>query len=327
MMRAVIGQNNQPVIVDIPEPVPSADEVLIKVHATALNRGDLLQVRGLYPPPAGAPDTLGLELAGTVIGFGDNVQRWRVGDRVMALVAGGGYAELATVHQDHLMAIPADFSYVQASAIPEAYLTAYSNMVQIGRLTAGERVLIHAGGSGVGLSAIQIAKALGATVYTTASAGKHAVCLAHGADSAIDYQTQNFADVILDQVPEGVNLVIDFIGAKYWEDNVRVLAQWGRLVFIGLMGGMKHEVNFRQIMDKRLTISGSTLRNRTIQQKADLIASFSAWGLPLFENGVLRPNVWQVLPLEQVAEAHALMADNQNAGKIVLTIESAHLTP
>jgi putative PIG3 family NAD(P)H quinone oxidoreductase len=319
-MRAVIGHNDQPTIITIRPPLPFPDEVLIKVHATALNRGDLLQVRGLYPQPAGAPETLGLELAGEIIGLGDNVSRWQIGDRVMALVAGGGYAEQAVVHQDHLMPIPAGFTYEQASAIPEAFLTAYSNMVQIGRLVAGERVLIHAGASGVGLSAIQIAKALGATVYTTVSAGKQAVCLEHGADQVIDYQTQNFADVILEQAPDGVNLVIDFIGAKYWDDNVRALAQWGRLVFIGLMGGMKHEVNFRQIMDKRLTISGSTLRNRTIQQKADLIHAFSAWGLPLFETGVLRPNVWKILPLDDVVEAHALMANNQNAGKIVLTV-------
>ena len=319
-MRAVIGQNDQPVIVELPTPQPNADEVLIKVHATALNRGDLLQVRGMYPPPVGAPETLGLELAGEVIGMGANVTRWRVGDRVMALVAGGGYAEMATVHQDHIMPIPAGLSDVQAAAIPEAFLTAYSNMVQIGRLTAGERVLIHAGASGIGLSAIQIAKALGATVYTTASAGKHPICREHGADVMIDYRTQNFADVILDQAPEGVNLVIDLIGAKYWEDHARVLAQWGRLVFVGLMGGIKHEVSFRQIMDKRLTISGSTLRNRTIEQKADLTAAFSAWGWPLLESGVLRPTVWRALPLEQVAQAHALMADNQNAGKIVLTI-------
>lgn len=319
-MRAVIGQNDQPVIIDLPEPIPAPDEVLIRVHATALNRGDLLQVRGMYPPPAGAPDTLGLELAGEVIGIGENVTRWRVGDRVMALVAGGGYAEQATVHQDHVMAIPNNFTYEQAAAIPEAFLTAYSNMVQIGRLVTNERVLIHAGASGVGLSAIQIAKASGAVIYATASANKHAICLEYGADHVIDYRSTNFADVILADQPNGVNLVIDFIGAKYWEDNVRVLSQWGRLVFVGLMGGMKQEVNFRQIMDKRLTIAGSTLRNRTIQEKADLIADFSAWGLPLFEQGVLRPNVWRVLGLVDVVEAHALMMDNQNAGKIVLTI-------
>jgi NADPH:quinone reductase-like Zn-dependent oxidoreductase len=205
-MRAVIGHNDQPTIITIRPPLPFPDEVLIKVHATALNRGDLLQVRGLYPQPAGAPETLGLELAGEIIGLGDNVSRWQIGDRVMALVAGGGYAEQAVVHQDHLMPIPAGFTYEQASAIPEAFLTAYSNMVQIGRLVAGERVLIHAGASGVGLSAIQIAKALGATVYTTVSAGKQAVCLEHGADQVIDYQTQNFADVILEQAPDGVNL-------------------------------------------------------------------------------------------------------------------------
>ncbi len=320
-IRAVIAQDNAPTLIDdYPAPQPGAEEVLVNVHATALNRADLLQVRGQYPPPPGAPATLGLELAGQVIAVGAGVTRWRVGDNVMALVAGGGYAEQAVVHQAHLLRIPHGMDYTEAAAIPEAFLTAYSNLIELGRLIAGERVLIHAGASGVGLAAIQIAKARGAVVFTTASAGKHAICSANGADMCIDYQAENFAERILTEYTDGMHLVIDFIGAPYWADNVRVLKMWGRLVFVGLMGGAQTEVNFGQIMAKRLTITGSTLRNRAHHRKTALIAAFAAWGLPLLQAGILKPNVWRIMALEEVASAHALMASNQNAGKIVLSI-------
>lgn len=318
-MRAVIARDNQPTIVHIPDPIPGEGELLVAVRATALNRADLLQVAGRYPPPEGAPDTLGLEFAGEVIGLGDGVTDYRVGDRVMALVGGGGYAEKAVVAAAHAMRIPERLSVEEAAAIPEAFLTAYSNMVEIGRLTAGERVLIHAGASGVGLAAIQIAKVIGATVFVTASAAKHALCREMGADLTIDYKTENFADRILADYP-GVHLVIDMIGAPYWDDNIRVLERWGRLVFVGLMGGGKKEINFGDIMTLRLSIMGSTLRNRTYERKADLVANFTRWGMSHLGSGALKPNIWKVMPLDEVAAAHDLMRSNANAGKIVLRV-------
>jgi tumor protein p53-inducible protein 3 len=318
-MRAVVARDKQPTIIDLPDPEPGKDELLVAVHATALNRADLMQVAGHYPPPEGAPETLGLEFSGTVTGMGASVRGFDIGDPVMALVGGGGYAEKALVLDEHALPVPATVDLTQAAAIPEAFLTAYSNMVEIGGLQAGERVLIHAGASGVGLAAIQIAKAIGATVIVTASAGKHEICKANGADMTIDYKTEDFVERIQAAYP-GVHLVVEMVGAPYWDDNMRVLEKWGRLVFIGLQGGATKEVNFGTIMQKRLTISGSTLRNRTTERKSRLIAAFREWALPLFEAGDLKPNVWQVIPFDQVAEAHATMRDNRNAGKIVLQV-------
>lgn len=319
-MRAVLTQDQKPVLADLPDPIPQPDELLIRVKAAALNRADLLQVAGMYPPPAGAPDTLGMELAGEVIGMGKEVKDFKVGDRVMSLVGGGGYAEFATAPAAHTMPIPHNLSFEQAAAIPEAFLTAYNNMLEIGGLVAGETVLIHAAASGVGLAAIQIAKVIDAHVIGTASGGKHAICREHGADRMIDYRTENFADVILAD-SEGVEMVIDLIGAPYWEDNLRVLKKWGRLVFIGLMGGRTKEVDFGVIMRKRLTITGSTMRDRSYARKASLIGRFWKWAEPLFRTGQLKPTIWKTLPLEQVEEAHHLMQTNQNTGKIVLVVE------
>jgi putative PIG3 family NAD(P)H quinone oxidoreductase len=318
-MRAVIAKDRQPAIVTLPDLTPAADEVLIHVKATALNRADLLQVKGNYPPPPGAPETLGLELAGEVAAIGQDVTHVRVGDRVMVLVGGGGYAEQATVKAAHVIPIPAHLSYEEAAAIPEAFLTAYSNMIDIGRLTQGERVLIHAGASGVGLAATQIAKAIGATVIVTASAAKHEICQATGADMTIDYKTENFPERII-QTYGGVHLVLEMIGAPYWDDNMRVLANWGRLVFIGLQGGALKEINFGVIMQKRLSIMGSTLRNRTDAEKTTLIHNFTTWAMPHFEAGTLKPNIWKIMPLDDVVAAHDLMRENANAGKIVLTV-------
>lgn len=318
-MRAVIARDQQAVIVEIPTPQPKADELLIKVTAAGLNRADLLQVKGAYPPPAGAPDTLGMEFAGEVIEVGGEVKNFKVGDRVMALVGGGGYAEFATAPSAHCMPIPANLSLIEGAAIAEVFVTAYNNMLELGGLLAGETVLIHAGASGVGLAAIQIAKLIGARVIVTASAGKHAACLALGADQAIDYQSQNFADVIL-AASEGVDLIIDFIGAAYWDDNMRALKKWGRLVLVGMMGGARHEVDLSQIMRKRLTVTGSTLRDRSYERKAALVGRFWKWAEPHFITGALKPNLWRALPFDEVAQAHQLMRENQNVGKLILTL-------
>lgn len=320
-MRAVIAQDKKPVIVDLPMPTLQADEVLVKVHATALNRADLLQVLGKYPPPLGWPDTLGMELAGEVSQVGSAVTSLQVGQRVMALVGGGGYADYCTVPASHCMVIPDKLTYVEAAALPEAFITAYSNMLEIGGLTAADTVLIHAAASGVGLAAIQIAKTIGARVIGTASAGKHSICLEQGADRMIDYQTQDFAEALKAEGIE-VDLILDFIGAAYWESNTKVLKKWGKLVFIGLMGGGLKEVDFGLIMRKRLTLTGSTLRDRTPAEKTALVGRFGKWALPHFHTGQLRPTVWQTYPLEQVAEAHQAMSSNQNAGKIVLVVGS-----
>lgn len=318
-MRAVIARDMKPTIVELPDLTPAADEVLIQVKATALNRADLLQVMGKYPPPPDAPDTLGLELAGEVIAVGQSVTKYKAGDRMMALVGGGGYAEQAVVKASHVIPVPPQFSYEEAAAIPEAFLTAYSNMIEIGRLCENERVLIHAGASGVGLAAIQLAKVMGSTVIVTASRPKHDICKAVGADMTIDYKTENFAERIL-SLYSGVHLILEMVGAPYWDDNMRVLEQWGRLVFIGLQAGGVKEINFGVIMQKRLSIMGSTLRNRTDAEKTDLIQNFIGWAMPHFSADVLKPNVWKVMPLDDVAAAHDLMRQNANAGKIVLTL-------
>lgn len=318
-MKAVFAENKQPVVKDAPPPTPATDELLVAVKSTAINRADLMQVAGSYPPPPGAPEVLGLEFAGEVVEVGANVDTFSVGDRVMALVAGGSYAEQAIVKSSHAMPVPDTLDIIDAGAVPEAFLTAYSNMVEIGGLSAGETVLIHAGASGVGLAAVQLAKAIGATVIVTASAPKHDICLEYGADVCIDYKTQNFADVILEE-RDGVDLVVEMVGAPYWDDNVRVLKKWGRLVFIGLLGGAVKEVNFGEIMGKRLTVSGATLRNRTDERKTALIANFWQFAEARFVSGELRPTVWKTLPLDEVAQAHQLMRESANAGKIVLTV-------
>lgn len=318
-MRAIIAQDKKPTFVDIPDPQPAPNQVLIRVKATALNRADLLQVMGLYPPPAGSPQTLGLELAGEIIALGEHVKRWRIGDRVMALVGGGGYAQQAVVHADHCMPIPIGMTYEDAAALPEAFLTAYSNMIVMAGLKDNECVLIHAGASGVGLAAIQLAKLIGAKIIVTASAKKHDVCYANGADMAIDYKTENFADKIITQQC-AVNVIVDMVGAPYWQDNLRVIDAWGRWVFIGTQGGSKVELDILQIMRKRLRLMGSTLRDRTDAEKARLVVDFIEWTMPHFDAGALRPNIYTVLDWEEVNKGHDMMRQNENAGKIVLKI-------
>jgi putative PIG3 family NAD(P)H quinone oxidoreductase len=318
-MRAVIAQEKRPNLIELPTPTIQADEVLVKVHATALNRADLLQVLGKYPPPPGWPETLGMELAGEVAQVGSEVTSLQVGQRVMALVGGGSYADYCAVPAPHCMVIPANLSYTEAAAIPEAFITAYSNLLEIGGLTAADTALIHAAASGVGLAAIQLAKTVGAHVIGTASAGKHALCLAQGADRMIDYQQADFAATLQAEGIE-VDVILDFIGAAYWQSNLKVLKKWGTLVLVGLMGGTLQEVDLGLIMRKRLTITGSTLRDRPYDEKTALIGRFGKWALPHFHTGQFKPTVWQVYPLEAVEAAHAAMSSNQNAGKIVLTL-------
>lgn len=359
-MRALFPHDGRPVLRETDRPSPGPGEALVRVRAAALNRADLLQAAGSYPPPPGAPESLGLELAGEVVEVGPPDQApapeggpstggtpppgattpWGAtpppgvhvlpGARVMALVAGGACAEYAVVPVGQLMAVPASLEPVAAAAIPEAFLTAWSNMVEIAGLGAGERVLIHAGASGVGLAATRIARALGADVAVTASAGKHAACRAAGAQLTIDYRTERFADAVRARAwgaatgdrglagGRGVDVVVDFVGAPYWEQNVEVLEPWGRIVFIGLLGGRTAEIDLGAIMRKRLSVFGSTLRDRSLEEKAGLVARFHAWAAPRFDSGELAPDVWRVMPMEEAARAYEIMRRNENAGKIVL---------
>ena len=325
-MQAVFAAGGKPVIVESDSPEPAPGEALVEVHAAAVNRADLMQVDGLYPPPPGETEVLGLELAGTIVRVAPgppdaqpNSSAFTAGDRVMGLVAGGACAQYAVVPLGQLMAVPDGLSLDEAAAIPESFITAYANMVEIAGLTGGERVLVHAGASGVGLAATQIACALGATVFATASAEKHEACMNAGATLAIDYRSENFAERIL-EVCDGVHVVVDMVGAPYWDDNVRVLLRWGRLVFIGLQGGARKEINLGSIMKKRLGVFGSTLRDRSREEKAALVSRFWGWAEPRFASRQLAPHVWKTMGLEQIEEAHGLMRTNRTAGKIVLTV-------
>jgi tumor protein p53-inducible protein 3 len=306
---------------DAPDPQPGEGELLVRVHATALNRADLLQRQGQYPPPPGASPILGLELAGEVVqGAGE----WQRGDRVMAVVTGGAYAELAAVPPGMAIRIPDNLSYEQAAAIPEAFLTAYLNLFTLGRLQAGETVLIHAGASGVGTAAIQLARAAGARVFvTTGTPEKLDFCQELGAALAINYKTESFKEAALKETDErGVDVILDFVGAPYWNDNLSALAIGGRLMLIGSMGGMKGDLSLGAIMPKSLTISGTTLRRTPLDKKIALTQAFAEFTLPRFASGELRPIIDTVYPLQEAATAHQRMHDNVNIGKIVLRVES-----
>lgn len=304
---------------DAPDPIPTADELLVRVHATALNRADLLQRQGGYNPPPGASPILGLELAGEVVTANSE---FAVGDRIMAVVTGGAYAEYATVPVGMALRIPDNFTYEQAAAIPEAFLTAHLNLFTLGRLKAGETALIHAGASGVGTAAIQLARAAGARVITTAgSPEKLARCLELGAHAAINYKTEAFAEQVKTLTDgRGVDVILDFVGAPYWNDNLASLAVGGRLMLIGFLGGAAGQLNLGAILPKSLTISGTTLRRTPLEQKIALTRDFAVFGLPRLASGELVPVTDRVFPLEQAAEAHRYMASNANTGKIILRL-------
>ncbi|MFN8451568.1 MAG: NAD(P)H-quinone oxidoreductase [Anaerolineae bacterium] len=304
---------------DAPDPQPCDGELLVRVRAAGVNRADLLQRRGGYTPPPGASAILGLEIAGEVV---NPLGEFRAGDRVMAVVTGGGYAEYATVPLGVAIRIPEKLSYEEAAAIPEAFLTAHLNLFTLGRLGSNESVLIHAGGSGVGSAAIQLAKSSGAYVFTTAgSADKLARCQALGADVGINYKTESFVERVQAETDErGVDVILDFVGAPYWNDNLAALALGGRLMLIGFLGGASGDLSLGAIMGKSLTITSTTLRRTPLPQKITLTQAFVSKGLPLIESGRIAPVLDRVFPLEQANEAHRYMQNNSNFGKIVLTI-------
>jgi tumor protein p53-inducible protein 3 len=309
-------------ISDYPDPIPGPDEILVKVKATALNRADILQREGKYPPPKGASPILGLELAGDVIKVGDHVKRWKTGDKVFGLLPGGGYAEYAVIHQDMAMPIPANFSYIQASAVPEVFLTAFQALVWLANIQKKSDILIHAGASGVGTAAIQIAKAFDANIIITASSPKHDLCRSLGANHTIDYKKESFSEQVMDITQgKGVDCIIDFIGAAYFKANIDSLKTDGKLILLAALSGIKIEsFNMAKILVKRLNIIGSTLRSRPLDYQIQLTKAFASFGMEKLKSGALKPVIDSVYNWKDVQEAHRYMEANKNAGKIILEI-------
>ena len=325
-MRAVLvenpGDESRLVLGKFETPNPADHELLVRVYATALNRADLLQRSGKYPVPKGASPLLGLEMAGVVEQVGNGCAGWSVGDRVFGLLPGGGYAEFATIPQEMAMPIPGSFSFEEAAAIPEVFLTAYQALVWLGDLKEGEDVLIHAGASGVGTAATQLAKEIGARIWVTASRPKHELCLALGAERAIDYKSEDFAERINTLTQEkGVDLIIDFLGASYLNKNIESLGLDGRLVMLALMGGARVDsFNLSKLFRKRIHLKASTLRNRSIDYKVALTKAFSDdFGVQL-SKGIIKPIIDSVYDWTEVTEAHNRMSANKNSGKIILKI-------
>jgi tumor protein p53-inducible protein 3 len=326
-MRAVlVREAGDPSVLEIgttPMPVPAPGEVLVRVHATALNRADLMQRQGKYPPPRGASPILGLEMAGEVIAAAGDAQTLAPGDRVCALLAGGGYAEYVAVPEELCMSIPGDMTYEEAAAVPEVFLTAFQALHWLARLEEGDTVLVHAGASGVGTAAIQLARAGGAAVIVTASSGKHDLCLDLGALHAIDYKTEDFAERVLELTDgRGADVIVDFIGAPYLDGNIKAIATDGRLVLLAMMGGSRVEgLDLKNLFRKRVSILASTLRNRSATYKAALTADFAVYAMPLMADGRLKPVIDSIVGVSDVREAHARMEANENAGKIVMRLD------
>jgi putative PIG3 family NAD(P)H quinone oxidoreductase len=321
-MKAIVVENNTMRWQDAPDPVAGVGEVLIRNHATAINRADLAQRAGGYPPPQGASPILGLECAGEVVAIGEGVSRYKVGDRVCALLAGGGYAELVNVPAGQALRIPRGLSFEQAAALPEVFATAYLNLFIEARLAVGERVLLHAGASGVGTAGIQLCKLNHSPCFVTAgSADKVARCVALGASGGADRHAGSFAD----HVPawtdnEGFDVILDPVGAGYLAANLRALRTDGRLVIIGLLGGATTELQIGLMMMKRLRIIGSTLRARTIAAKSAVMDALERVVWPHFEDGSIVPIIETVMPIADAERAHALVASDQTFGKVVLSI-------
>ena len=306
-----------------PDPVMKEDELLVRVKATALNRADLLQRRGKHPPPKGVPNILGLEMAGEVVDVGAACQGWARGDRVCALLPGGGYAERVSIPAGLAMRIPGNLSFEDAAAIPEVFLTAYQNLFNVARLAPGETVLIHAGGSGVGTAAIQLVREAGATSLLTAgSREKIDRCLSLGGRAGWNYREGAFAPWVAEQTGgRGVDIVLDFVGAAYFEQNVQSLATDGRMVVIGTMGGSEVEkFSLRTLMSKRLQITGAGLRGMDTVRKIRLSGHFATFALPRFADGRLVPVVDTIFDWREAAKAHERMESNANTGKIVLRV-------
>jgi len=323
MKAIIITTYGNPEVLKLAErPVPlfRDDEVLIEVKAAGVNRPDVFQRKGSYPAPEGAPqDIPGLEIAGVVKDIGKSVKQWKKGDRVCALIAGGGYAEYVSIGAAQCLPIPTSLSFVEVASLPETVLTVWHNVFQRGELKKDEHFLVHGGSSGIGITAIQLAKAFGARVYATAgSEEKCQACIDLGADMAINYKEQNFEEILRD---EGVDVLLDMIGAAYFEKNLTILRPEGRLIYINAMQGNTVNLPIRMLMQKRITITGSTLRNRDVAFKIALGQDVLTHVWPLLEAGTFKPVIYQVFPLRDAAAAHQLMESSRHIGKIVLTLE------
>ena len=304
----------------MPVPEPGPGEVLIKVAAAGVNRPDVMQRKGLYPPPPGATDVPGLEVSGTVVSVGQNVSKPPINSEVCALVTCGGYAEYCLATASICLPVPEKISLVNAAGIPETFFTIWTNVFKRGQLKAGESLLVHGGSSGIGTTAIQLGKAFGATVYITAgTSDKCEFCNNLGADAAINYREQDFSEEIKRLTEgKGVNVILDMVGGPYFPKNIRLLADEGRLVQIALMQGSKAEVDFRSLLLKRVTLTGSTLRPRSVEEKTKIAQALQKNVWPLLESGAIRPIIHQTFPLKQASEAHRLMESSTHIGKILL---------
>jgi putative PIG3 family NAD(P)H quinone oxidoreductase len=302
-----------------PDPFAGVGEVVVRVRSAGVNRADLLQRAGKYPPPPGVSDILGLEVSGVIESVGAHVSAWRVGDEVCALLAGGGYAEKVSVPAGQLMRRPQGVSLREAAAIPEAFVTAYANVVCAGELRSGDNVLIHGGAGGVGTAALQVARVCGATVMcTVGDDSKIPRCTELGAILVVNYKRDDFSQEVRSQNPDGVDLILDIVGREYFERNVALLASQGRLVCIACMSGAKVELDISMLMRKRISIVGSVLRSRSIEEKSRLVSEFAKSYLPLFEQGELKPVIHSIVNFAHVEEAHDVMRRSEHVGKIIL---------
>jgi NADPH:quinone reductase len=319
-MRAIVASKDQPLRIEmIATPTPAKGQVLIKIAYAGINRPDLIQRMGAYPPPPGAPDTMGLECSGVVVAVGECVSLWQIGDKVCALLPGGGYADYAWADEGSCMAVPKGLSLLEAAALPETAMTVWTNVFERGALKAGERFLVHGGASGIGTIAIQMAKAHGAIVTATAGGPeKTALCAKLGADHAIDYKASDFTDVV--RANGGADVILDMVGGPYVQKNIDVLNMDGRCVQIAFLQGPQVQLNLMMVMMKRLTLTGSTLRARPIDEKARLAGAAQAAVWPWVEAGLVRPVIDSVYPLDQAEEGQARMMANVHAGKIMLEV-------
>ena len=327
MHAVVISEPGGPEVLrwtEVEDPRPGPGEVLIEVHAAGVNRADMMQRQGLYPPPPGAPPYPGLECSGTVAALGDGVTQWHIGDEVCALLSGGGYAEQVVVPAGQLLPVPKSTTILEAAALPETLCTVYSNVFLGARLTAGETLLIHGGGSGIGTMAIQLAKHFGARVAVTAgSESKLDACRELGADITINYREDDFVESLMEATDgHGADVILDIIGASYLARNIAALAPDGRIANIGMQQGRKAELDFGALMAKRGAITSTSLRARPSSQKASIVAAVAENVWPVVDSGVIRPVIDTELPMMDAAEAHRIMTASSHMGKIVLRAKS-----
>lgn len=325
MRAVVITKSGGPEVLevrDVQTPEPTGDQVRVRVRAAGLNRADLAQRMGHYPAPYGSPaDIPGMEFAGEVEALGPLAHEWKLGQRVMGIAGGGAQAEYILVHEGMLVEIPSKLDFVQAAGVPEVFMTAHDALFTQGGLRMGERVLIHAAGSGVGTAAIQLAHAVGATTYgTSRTPGKLEQAKPLGLDVAL--ADKGFADEVKRLTDSGgVHLIIDFVGAAYMEQDLAAMAPWGRIVFLATLSGTQANVNLGMVMSKRIQIRGCTLRSRTLEEKLAVTRLFATQVVPLLEKGIVKPIIERAYPLDRIAEAHGVMAENKNFGKLVLVVE------